>query len=310
MAETFAILHQVEKNGWSITPRHRGWQLGHPQAVGPVYVSITPTWLCLTTPLSTDDNSAQRTGLDDSVSLHRPLLERNESIYMAKYCLDPEGSLLLMVEVPIHTVNQSILRMALRALSSGNAELSRLRDELEETGSQDGLVKLSQTNNSMVPIIPKETVEHYMQSLQSSGWYTNDIITEQRGLTWLLAYRGVFRKFEVYFMLTRNWAYFQVPVLADSVAPVLANGDAQLRTCFMKYLLRLNGVWFMAKLGLDAQGQVLLLMEMPAESLTLRLLQFMARTIATYLNRYGQEIQIMASLQSDPKLIELLRAAV
>lgn len=309
MTETFAILHQVEKDGWSITARHAGWQLRHPRLDESAYVSITPSWLCLMTPVSRGDGNARVTGLDSPVALYRPLLERNELIYMAKYSLDSDGTLLLMVEVPLHTVSQSMLRMTLEALTREKHEISNLRSELEGSSSEDEIVKLRQTINSTVPIIPKETVQRYMQSLETSGWYTKGVETKSQGLTWFLVYGGI-HKFEVYFMLTRNWAYFQVPVLVDPVAPVLATGDAQLCTYLMEYLLRLNRECFMAKFGLDAKGQVLLLLEMPAELLTLRLLQLMARTIATYLNRYGQEIQIMASLQNDPKLIELLHAAV
>ncbi len=154
--------------------------------------------------------------------------------------------------------------------------------------------------------IPHETIVRYIQNLSIAGW---GIKESPRDLTWHLGYKGLLRVYDVYLNVTKMWAYFQVPILVDRVAPVLSAGNLEAQSLFLEYLLKLNATWFMAKIGISEADQVLLLVEVPVETLDFSLMQFLARTIGTYLDRYGQEIQIMALLHNDPRLSELLQAA-
>ena len=62
----------------------------------------------------------------------------------------------------------------------------------------------------------------------------------------------------------------------------------------------------MAKLGLSDAGQVLMMLEVPTQEFDFEMFRLVTRLLGTYLDLYGREIQIMAHLQTDQRLMEKL----
>ncbi|MCD4684856.1 MAG: hypothetical protein K8S97_02835 [Anaerolineae bacterium] len=85
-----------------------------------------------------------------------------------------------------------------------------------------------------------------------------------------------------------------------------AQFDLATELAFLEYLLSVNDAWYMAKLGLDEAGQVLVMLEVPTPDLDFETFRMVAHLLATYLDLYAREMQIMAHLPSDPKLAERL----
>jgi len=241
------------------------------------------------------------------IALYYPLLEHNERMFMTKFGLH-DGLPLLMIEVGVKTASALMINRALSSLTHYIKQISLARlkkqEQLVRGGGETKPTTIRQ--DEMATGIPHETIVRYIQNLSIAGW---GIKESPRDLTWHLGYKGLLRVYDVYLNVTKMWAYFQVPILVDRVAPVLSAGNLEAQSLFLEYLLKLNATWFMAKIGISEADQVLLLVEVPVETLDFSLMQFLARTIGTYLDRYGQEIQIMALLHNDPRLSELLQAA-
>ena len=302
----FTIVSLVEKCGWAVSSMQGGWFLTHPQSQQIVFMSITPHWLCL----SSHVKGQSRGTLAERVAYLQHLLQCNERMFMARFSLDIDDNTLLMAEIPLKIFSFPLLNKALGSLSHyadtstfekldpepAAARLSKLRARYEITNSQESDVEAG---------ISKEAFRLHMSRL-GSNWGTRG---ELLAFPWHIGYKNILRIFEVYCTISRNWASFQVPLLLDQVETVLS-ANLQEQAFFMEYLLRLSETWFVAKPGINTNKQVLLLLELPTEALDFSLLQFMTRTISTYIDRYGQEIQIMAALQQDTRLIELLHSSI
>ena len=63
---------------------------------------------------------------------------------------------------------------------------------------------------------------------------------------------------------------------------------------------------YMAKLGFSDAGQVLMMLEVPTQEFDFEMFRLVTRMLGTYLDLYGREIQIMAHLQTDQRLMEKL----
>jgi hypothetical protein len=296
------MVHQIAKKGWQPLPLKGGWQLRHPETEEAIYLSITDQWTSFVYPLDPWRIDGTPARLSPPESIDQPdqmlaertrsyhiLLERNEHMFMAKFCLDEQCRPLLTVEIPTRYASPLLLDRALASL------IHYAAPPLPESILPDE-----------TPGLPREVVFRYINGIKASHWILKE---EPRNLgqSWHLAYKGFSsRLFDVYLTLTRNWAYFQIPVLLSRVPSVLLEEDIRLQALFFKYLLQLNELWYMARLSLGVDSSLLLLLEIPTEALDFTLFQLATSTLATYLNRYGQEMQIMASLQLDQDLIGLL----
>lgn len=311
MPETLNTLHQIARKGWQPVPFKGGWQLRHPETQEAVYLSLTDQWMSLVYPLDPLHLSGAPAQLSSSGSAHplreepeeqaalaertrsyRTLLERNECMFMAKFGLDEHGRPLLMVEIPARYASRLLLERALDSL------IYYAAPSLPESSWPDE-----------IPGLPREIVFRYINGIKEARWILKE---EPRSLgqSWHLAYKGFSRIFDVYLTLTRNWVYFQIPVLLNRIPSVLLAEDTGLQGLFLRYLLQLNELWYMARLSLGVDHSLLLLLEIPTEALDFPLFQLATDTLATYLNRYEQEMQIMASLQLDQELIGLLSTKI
>lgn len=311
MSEISTVLNLVEKLGWQSVPIKGGWQLGHPNVEGVIYLSMTSQWLILAYPLSlVEKKSRQWAGHLDSVRINRKLLEQNEHMYMVKFSLDDEEYPLLMVEVPAKSSLQHSLKWALDGITQ-YASKYNTSEWSEQVVPPDGAVtRILEGGTTYLPDdtpgVPKETIARYLKGIEANQWGVRTT-PQGLGLNWHLGYKGRLRVFDVYLTISKNWTYFQIPMLLERIPSVLME-DIHVQNLFYKYLLQLNYIWFMAKLGLTAEGYLILLLEVPTEMLDFTLFQQATGTLSTYLDGYIQEIQIMASLHHDQELVELLNS--
>lgn len=304
MSDVLTIIEQTKKNGWLASPVQGGSRLTHPQTGQQVFVSSTKHWIWLGSPVEPSDNRAVAS---DSFDQWHWLLQRNEHMFMAKYSLDNHNAPVLSVEIPSEDattpmVNKAFGSLARYSRAQGSATINLASEDTISKVYRGEQKLLSLHSSYLEPSISRETFRQYMGALQGSGW---GIVRSLQDFPWDLGYKNRLRSFHTYFTISRNWATFQIPLIDERVETVL-KANSEMRTLFVRYLLRLNDLWFMAKLGINVHNQVLLLLEIPAETFNFSLLRFITRTISTYIDRYAQEIQIMAALQKDPRLSKLL----
>jgi hypothetical protein len=324
ISQTLAVINTLQSKGWRVAPLHEGWQLSRVPVEGTIQMSITPHgWLCLTLPL--DDDFAITALLSEGEHGYRVLLERNVEMFLAKFALDRDLTPLLMVEVGLKDADPMLAYWAVEALVQYKTQ-KRLETVTEVEWAMAGPltpeydvfkvvnIKLKSTLPILPDIIggvPDDTIKLYLDAIEHAGWRVKKKLD---GFSWHLLYRGRHQIFNVYLSSSRTWMYFQVQILYQHAASVLTASDdhpdaRQLRTFFLKYLLRLNQNWFFAKVGISTDDQVLLLLEVPTSLLDFALFRQAIHSIEIYLDRFEQEIQIMASIQHNPRLFGLLRTS-
>jgi hypothetical protein len=277
MAASDIILSTIERKGWQTQRAGEGWHAHHPDQATDLYVSFTPSWICLQAPLNTEPTG----------DTYRRLLSNNEAMFMAKACLDHRGTPTLQVDLPrssgVHLIDHALGALARYAH----------QDAPLESGDRTSKERYFEEP----PGIPHEVIASYLQAVLPRGWGAS---SKPKGITWPLKYKGQ-RLFDAYLTVTRSWAYFHAPVLPDTIAL----GGAVQKT-FFEYLLGVNHVLYMAKLGLSDAGQVLMMLEVPTQEFDFEMFRLVTRLLGTYLDLYGREIQIMAHLETDPRLMEKL----
>lgn len=305
MLEPHAYVNSIERKGWHVSPFNDGWSLSRKQEEGSIFLSISPHWLCLSTPLKhASANGRPFTNIGEQVRFYRRLLRRNEQMFLTKFGLDSDGDILLMAEIPRMENGVLYLNWALEAMTRYRSKNVQDSEGILHIRRPIAIYEGSSEDQSprILPGISQETIDQYFRGLQNERWR---IKNEARNMTWHLAYLGQHRIAEAYLTVTRNWTYFQVPALTETMASVLET-KAITQLLFLEYLLTLNRSWFMAKIGITTDGLVLMVLELPTETLDLILFQFAIRTLAAYLDRYGRELNIMAKLDHDHQLVELL----
>jgi len=283
--ETSGIFYRMVRKGWQPAPIEGGWRLCHPHTQEAVYVALTKEWISLTYPLDILPAGAAL------FEHYRSLLERNERIFMARFCLDPSARPCLIVDICARCPQSILFERALDALLYA-VDTSVRADVLPDD----------------LPGLPRETVFRYIRGIRSARWVLKEE-PQGMGQNWHLLFKGRFHVFDVYLTLTRQWVYFQIPILPGRVPPVLQEDSLAARYLFCTYLLRLNEHWFWARLSLSAEGCLLIVLDIPTEALDFPLFHLASETLATYLDRYVQELQTIASLHHDPELTQLLSNA-
>jgi hypothetical protein len=278
MASSDVILSYIERKGWQTEPVPHGWHAHHPEQGADLLLSFTPSWICL---------QATFAGLADVD--YRDLLLRNEMMFMAKIALTPGGTPCLQVELPaasgIHLIDDAL------------GALARYRDPQPFVQGEPVDRRSKELYFDEPPGIPHEVLAYYLQAILPRGWGAK---SKPKGITWPLKYKGQ-RLFDVYLTVSRSWAYFHAPVL-----PEAGSLDPSIQQVFYEYLLSVNQVLYMAKLGLGERDQALLMLEVPTQELDFELFRLVTRMLGTYLDLYAREVQIMAHLHNDHRLMEKL----
>jgi hypothetical protein len=287
---------------WKAAPVDNGWRL---EGVKPldrsIYASLTKSWLTLHLPLDLQPAVSPR----ERFELYLKLLKLNErKLFLTKYSLDEKDQLLLSAEVPTAGSHLRLSRMAAEAVAVyGSRHLKALEGREPHGNGQVGAeLELLNRKTSAPPVLLTEYFHDFIKSVEPDGWGP---LEAAQGHSWHLGYKGHLRMFDVYFFLTKSWATFQVPVLIETKPPALSL-DYRIRALFLRYLLRLNDELYMVKFGVDEDGQVLLMLELPLENLNFHLFLLAIRTISRYLETYTQELEIIASPERDRHIFDLL----
>lgn len=296
------MFHQLARKGWQTEHHAGGWRLCHPRLTEAVYVNVTARWITLVYPFQGLEHQLQ--AVADQARTYHSLLEQNEQMFMAKLCLDDDAVPLLTIEIPAQQVQLILLDWALDSFLCYAA--APIEEEDREAEQELRILpKDTYYRPDETPGLPRITVSRYIKGIEMRKWFLKEE-PSKTGIVWHLGYKGRFRVFDGYLVITKNWTYFQIPLLRDLVPPVLQEKNVQVQVLFLKYLLQLNALWFMAKLGISKDGCLLLLLEVPTETLDFPFFQLATSSLATYLDRYEQEVQIMAALHHDSQLVALL----
>ena len=284
---TVNLLSTIERRGWQTERLPQGWRAYHPAADRDVFMSVTPSWMSLQMLVPPNDNV-------DQVQHYRNLLQRTEMMFMAKYCRDHAGIITLQVDLPNAT---SLIDYALDAIVHYGAH-----DSTNPVAADDMLDRTTQERYfEQAPGIPPEVIAYYMRSVEAAGW---GVHRQPKGITWRLSYKG-HRLFEVYLTITRSWSYFQLSILP---APPKSTDPGEQAALF-EYMLGVNQVLYLAKLGLNDAGQIVLMADLPTQELDFDRFRLITRLLAQYVDLYAREIQIMAHLSTDTKLKRYLNVS-
>lgn len=284
IAGSTALLSTIERRGWQTERLPQGWRAFHPTVDRDVFMSVTPSWMSLQmlAPLADDG---------DRVVQYRELLQRTETMFMAKYCRDHQGIITLQVDLPNAA---SLIDYALDAITHYSAHYSAADVDAEAVIDRTSQERYFEE----APGIPPEVIAYYVRSVEASGWGAR---RKPKGITWLLGYKG-HRLFEAYLTVTRAWSYFQLPILLDPSQSV----DPGVQAALYEYVLSVNQVLYLAKLGLNEAGQIVLMVDLPTQELDFDRFRLVTRLLAQYVDLYAREIQIMAHLSADQRLMDYL----
>ncbi len=145
-----------------------------------------------------------------------------------------------------------------------------------------------------------------MKSVEHEGWRLKDRPGTNQ---WHMLYEGPDRKFDVYLCLHPAWVYFQVPLAHKARGSASARETPAHEAVLHHYLLHLNELAYWAKFGLDDEGTILLMLDMPTEVFDLDRLRWATWTLGAYATRLSYEVQIVADLAKDKHLGDLLCAS-
>jgi hypothetical protein len=307
-SQTLAIVNILQSKGWQARPSNGSWLLSRDRSEGVIQMSVTPhQWLCLSTLFSGDGNESAPGGTARERSdVFRALLEQNLFMYMTKIVLNREGRPLLMTEVALKDTNPLLVDWAVESIAHYKA-----RRQLEVVGETELAIAQSITEDNarvyttvkvqlksvlskppdVVGGVADETIQRFVGGIQNYGWRIKEKL---EGFSWHLVFMGYHRYFDVFLTSSRTWLYFEIPILEGRVATVLTTLDSstniqeaqEQRMLFLRYLLRLNQSWFMAKIGISTDDQVLLLLEVPTQALDFALFREITRAVGMYLDRF------------------------
>lgn len=345
VSNALAILALLAQHGWKSEPYLQGWRLTRPSLDTALSMHVTEQqWLCFSCTLLEEEDTLP-TSPADLAFLYRSLLEQNEHMYMAKFVLDQQGMPLLMAEIPLKDTHPQLPYWAAESIAhyrsmgyyqrrdwllskpqsqAPRAEATTVREietEIEYATAQSTspaspvtittpdtvLVRLRFGRKPSSVGVPDDRIKLFMSGLETEGWY---VMEKPRSAIWHIGYKGR-RMFEAHLTSSKHWLYMQVPFVGKSLASVLrtqklSHEGLLQRKLFLKYLLHLNQHWFMARLAISTDDQVLLLMEVPTETLNFALFRHLTLTVSTYLDRFEREIQNVAALPDNKRLFELL----
>ena len=291
-----SVVHEWSRSDWTeeALPDGAGWRLV--QDARRLYIGANWHWLCLTLPVAgASPNDAGGYGV---------LLRLCDRHFMAKYCLDDAGQTLLQVELPLEALSRRDCHLAIEAITvyaKRHGSMLARRNISAAVERAWGDPDTQRREGVEREILSLQSLGQFFSTVEHLGWNIRDRLADNH---WKAVYKGRERSFEVYLSFDRSWACFQAPLLGDSCGPLGLSKDCQ--AIFYPYLLRLNEQMYWAKVGLDEDGQVLLLLEIPLEMFDLPRFRRAVQTLATYANAYAYDVQIMANLDQDQRLATLL----
>lgn len=284
--------------GWMLSTRQKTkWQLE--RGKNKLYVNSNPHWLCFATPITGSWSV--------NANLYEYILKLCRLCFMCKYSLDDAGQFLLQLELPLTSLERSYCCKAVEALSVYTSRyqnaIVRVANNIQgkiATGTEFETYQAQRIGKGEIEFFSPVTIASYFLAIKHLNWK----IKKQENNHWHLGYKGNDRQFEVFLSFNSFWAYFQMPLLSEVHGLDLQTSS--YREALYRYLLELNDQVYWVKFGLDKDGQILLLLDIPIEMFDLERFRWAIRTLARYANDFSYEIQIIAKLDQDKHLIDLL----
>lgn len=246
-------------------------------------------WLCLTSRLDlTPDPDGKE---------YLSLLERSCSQYLVKHSLDEAGVPLLQLELPVSGLLRADCRRAGEAMQFA---LRHAGSGRQEATSSEHTPRWSEEE---IPMMLPSSVQLAFRSVARNGWRLKP--EPLRTDHWHAIYDSGERTFDLYLSFNTAWAYYQMPLWDLSGKQ---RHSRKLRE-FYVYVLQLNSQSYWAKFGIDDSEQVVLSLDMPLEMFDLPRSRHALETLATYASNSVTEIQVMADLDEDEGLAEVLSSA-
>lgn len=113
------------------------------------------------------------------------------------------------------------------------------------------------------------------------GW---EFECDREQLIWQTGFAGKTRNFDILINLTDDWLYFIVPQFVN------APSDPSCISGLYRHLLRLNHYINMAKFSVDSDGDIILSVELPSESLDFSEFVDGLEALSVYADRYYLEL--------------------
>ncbi|MFN6478266.1 YbjN domain-containing protein [Nostoc sp. DedQUE07] len=256
-----------------------------------IYVHLNSNWLCFTLPLSNHPANS---------TFYKKCLELCRRSFMCKFSLSPDGKLLLQLEIPFQSIEK---KQCYKAVDALNVYLKWY----EALKSGNSSIHSQSANQIQIKIVrkqeyfPKESLYLYFNAIEHLNWGLKDNLGDNR---WKAIYKGNDRPFMTYLYFNQYWLYFQIPILGQTPDLKLQNDEDNMS--LYSYLLKLNEHIYWTKFGIDENGKIFMLLDIPLEKLDLNLFQHATKTIAEYANKFAYDLQIMGNLSQEKELFDLI----
>jgi len=288
-----SYLDEISSNQWKLfrSQTDNSWRLiYHSLNIDKscnLFLSFTEKWMYFQVSLFKVNSQISA---ECCTNLYSTLLGLNNEIHFCKFSLDARSELLLSIEIPCECFDFSIFRNAIEGLQ---LYLDRYYTELYQIAytndykrTNDATKESFPKNKDNISWITKPTIEMFMNKIMKSGWKQYSIPTLEE---WHLIYRSYRAEFNVFINFTEEWVYFQVPLLKSGKFIHPASRDS-----LYEYLLKLNNTVYLGKFALGSAGEILLVIELPADSFNFMIFQNAIQSLENYLEKYFAEISIIA----------------
>lgn len=297
----------VQPSGWRPAAGEGAPQDGLCLANGEerVFFGSSETWLSLAVPILF---SSPLERLAAYPNLHRHLLNFSHEGFLWKYCLTPPNEIVMRLELPWLGLCAEELLFALEGLTvcrqARELFLSEIIGDLSDATVSLSRAKPAPALDSETEWFPVDQLKQFSKAAHHLRWTLKEQIRPNH---WHGQYQGPERPFDTYISFDRFWAYFQMPLLYHTEG---GNHISDHSANYLgRFLLRANDSLFWVRLGMDDENQVLLLLDVPLADLSYARFERAIRTLAAAADRHFFEIQVLANLDRDPKLANLLASS-
>lgn len=134
-------------------------------------------------------------------------------------------------------------------------------------------------------MITEQEVVRFFQRAAGPGWMLKE--SAPKNNSWHLVYRAPRRDFDTFLVWNEDWVSFHTSISREPLVPI----RKERKAAFFEYLLRINESIYLARFGLDENGRVLLIVDLPGQNLGFADFKRALDAISIYAHRYHLEIQ-------------------
>lgn len=280
-----AALRTLVQSGWTRVESPEEPTVCLTRAGNQLQVAHNQHWIELV--LTTPEWRTPGTTVDDA-----ELLAYCCDSYLCKVARTDGGLTVARAEFPRQHANGASWEATLQALL-------RVAERTGEVRTANDLAVFDQRASDL-EFVPLSTVKVLFAAERLHGWHLRNSLASNH---YHATFTGRERKFDVYLSFNSSWAYFQVPLLAK---PLARGTNPAQDAVLYGALLAYNDMFYWAKLGVDDDGQVLLMVELPLSTLDPSVFRLATKTIARYAAECSYEAQILANLGREATMSRLL----